>query len=137
MPPIPLRLSCGSTLLALALSLVLAVPATLSAQQAPLTLREEGGEVNILADSIQQVGGTTNLLIAIGGVEITRGATRLLADRVELNRDTGEAVAQGKVVFYDGEDRLVGERIDYNLKTGTGVVYNGSAFSAPYYSLSG
>ena len=137
MPPIPLRLSFGSTLLALALSLVLAIPATLSAQQAPLTLREEGGEVNILADSIQQVGGTTNLLIAIGGVEITRGATRLLADRVELNRDTGEAVAQGKVVFYDGEDRLVGQRIDYNLKTGTGVVYNGSAFSAPYYSLSG
>jgi len=28
-----------------------------------------------------------------------RGATRLLAARVELNRDTGEAVAQGKVVF--------------------------------------
>ncbi len=88
------------------------------------------------ADQLQQVGGATDLLIAIGNVEIIRGQTRLLADRVELNRDTGQAVAQGKVVFYDGPDRLVGERIDYNLKTGTGVVYNGSAVSAPYYHLS-
>jgi len=127
----------GSTLLPLALSLVLAAPASLDAQQGPLTLRDDGSEVTILADSIQQVGGATNLLIAVGGVEITRGATRLLADRVELNRDTGEAVAQGKVVFYDGENRLVGERIDYNLRTGTGVVYNGSAFAAPYYSITG
>jgi LPS-assembly protein len=95
-----------------------------------------GEEASVVADQIQQVGGTSDLLIAVGNVEITRGQSRLLADRVELNRDTGQAVAQGKVVFYDGPDRLVGERIDYNLKTGTGVVYNGSAMSAPYYHLS-
>ncbi len=103
----------------------------------PLTVRDGGGETSILADQIQQVGGATNLTIAVGNVEITRGNTRLLADRVELNRDTGEAVAQGKAVFFDGQDRLVGDRIDYNLKTGTGVVHNASAFSAPYYRLSG
>jgi len=34
--------------------------------------------------------------------------------RVEINRDTGQAVVPGKVVFYKGPDRLVGERIDYN-----------------------
>jgi LPS-assembly protein len=124
----------------LALLLLLAAPAALLAQ-APrpeaLRIPQEGGEVSIVADQIQQVGGTTNLLVATGNVEIVRGATRLLADRVELDRDTGEAIAQGKVVFYDGQDRLVGERIDYNLRTGTGVVYNGSAFSAPYYRLGG
>jgi LPS-assembly protein len=103
----------------------------------PLTLRDGRDEVQILADRMDHVGGPTDLLIAEGNVEITRGGTRLLADRVEINRATGEAVAQGKVVFYDGEDRLVGARVDYNLKTGTGVVYRGSAFSAPYYSLSG
>ena len=93
-------------------------------------------QATVVADQIQQVGGNTDLLIAIGNVEITRGQSRLLADRVELNRDTGQAVAQGKALFYDGPDRLVGDRIDYNLKTGTGVVYNASAFSAPYYHLS-
>jgi len=105
--------------------------------QAPVSVPQEGGEVNVLADEIQQFGGPGNLLIAIGNVELTRGATRLLADRVELNRDTGDAVAQGKAVFYDGQDRLVGDRIDYNTRTGSGVVHNGSAFSAPYYSLTG
>ena len=94
-------------------------------------------QATVLADQILQLGGPNDLMIAVGDVEITRGQSRLLADRVEINRDTGQAVAQGKVVFYDGPDRLVGERIDYNLKTGTGVVYNGSGFSPPYYHLSG
>ncbi len=102
-----------------------------------LSIGAGGEQASVVADQIQQVGGAADLLIATGNVEITRGQSRLLADRVELNRDTGQAVAQGKVVFYDGPDRLVGERIDYNLKTGTGVVYNGSAIAAPYYHLSG
>jgi LPS-assembly protein len=114
-----------------------AQPATPASPAGAVTIGAGGEEATIVADQIQQVGGTTDLLIAVGNVELTRGQSRLLADRVELNRDTGQAVAQGKVVFYDGPDRLVGDRIDYNLKTGTGVVYNASAFSAPYYHLSG
>ncbi len=107
------------------------------APRQPVEVRAGGQEAVLLADHIQQLGGPTDLLIATGNVEITQGTSRLLADRVELSRDTGEAVAQGKVVFYDGQDRLIADRIDYNLKTGTGVVYNGSAFAAPYYHLSG
>ncbi len=108
----------------LALILLLASPGAPLAQPAqparPEALRipQEGGEVSVIADQLQQVGGATNLLVATGNVEIVRGGTRLLADRVELNRDTGEAIAQGKVVFFDGQDRLVGDRIDYNLRTG-------------------
>jgi len=102
----------------------------------PLTLREDGSQTSVTADSIQQLSGGS-VLVATGNVEIVRGPTRLLADRVELNRDTGDAAAQGRVVFYDGDDRLVGERVDYNLRTGTGVVHHGSAFAAPYYSVSG
>ena len=102
-----------------------------------LSIPAGGEEATVVADQLQQVGGASDLMIAIGNVEIVRGQTRLLADRVEINRDTGQAIAQGKVVFYDGPDRLVGERIDYNLKTGTGVVYQGSAVSAPFYHLRG
>ena len=106
------------------------------AQLRSMTVRAGAGEATVVADQIEQVGGATDLLVAVGNVEIILGQARLLADRVELNRDTGQAVAQGKVVFYDGPDRLVGERVDFNLKTGTGVVYNGSAVSAPFYHLS-
>ena len=112
-------------------------PAAWAQARAPVIIGDGGQESSIVADQIQQVGGPNDLLVATGNVEITQGATRLLADRVELNRDTGEVVAQGKVVFFDGQDRLVGDRVDYNLKTGTGVVYNGSTSTAPYYHLSG
>jgi LPS-assembly protein len=114
----------------------LAGPGLALAQQTPLSLRGPGGETNIVADRMQQVGGDSDLLLATGNVEILRGGSRLVADRVEINRATGEAVAQGKAVFFDGEDRLVGDRIDFNLNTGTGVVYKGSTFVPPYYRLS-
>jgi LPS-assembly protein len=106
------------------------------AQQTPLTIPGAGGETNVVADRIQQVGGASDLFLATGNVEITRGNNRLVADRVELNRATGEAIAQGKAVFFDGQDRLVGERIDFNLNTGTGTVYKASTFVPPYYRLS-
>lgn len=123
------RFTCG-----LLLVLACLVLTTSALAQTPVRVPGEGGDVSILADRMDQVG---SLLIGIGNVEITKGSSRLTADRVEINRETGEAVAQGRVIFYDGQDRLLGDRIDYNLKTGTGVVYNGSAFSAPYYRLSG
>ncbi len=126
----------ASALAAIALSLVLGTPSAWSQPKSPVTIRAGGQEATVLADQLQQVGGANELLIAVGNVEITQGQSRLLADRVELNQDTGEAVAQGRVVFFDGQDRLVGDRVDYNLKTGTGVVYNASTFSAPYYHLS-
>jgi LPS-assembly protein len=118
----------------LALAVALCALTSPAAAQPPLTLQGVEGEVSIVADRIEQ---RNDLVVATGNVEITRGQSRLQADRIELNRETGEAVAQGKVVFFDGQDRLQGERIDFNFKSGTGVVYNGSAFSAPYYRLSG
>lgn len=127
-----------SLLRALALvTCLVTAPAAWAQPRAPVVISNTGQESTIVADQLQQVGGPNDLLVATGNVEITQGATRLLADRVEVNRDTGEAVAQGKVVFYDGQDRLVGDRVDYNLKTGTGVVYNGSTSTEPYYHLSG
>ena len=125
-----------SCLGALALSVLWGATAVWAQAKLPVTIAGGEQEATILADHIQQVGGANELLIAEGNVEVTQGTSRLLADRVELNRDTGEAVAQGRVVFFDGQDRLVGNRVDYNLKTGTGIVYDASTFSAPYYHLS-
>ena len=61
----------------------------------------------------------------------------MLADRVEINRATGDAVAVGRVTFYDGDQRLTGSRMDFNIKTGTGVVYEGEAHAPPYYRIMG
>jgi LPS-assembly protein len=117
----------------------LSVVATAEAQapQAPVTIGTSGGDVTIVADQMEQVGGPDDLLIATGNVELTKGPTRLMADRIELNRATGDAVAQGHVIFYDGEDQLTGQRIEYNIRSGTGVVYQAEARTAPYYRISG
>ena len=103
----------------------------------PLALGPGTGQASVLADRVEQIAGPPALTIATGNVEISQGLTRLLADRVEINHDSGEVAAQGRVVFFDGDNRLVGDRVDYNLKTGTGVVHDGQAFAAPYYRLSG
>jgi LPS-assembly protein len=111
------------------------VVAAVAHAQTPVDLGASGGDVDILADHMEQPA--PDLMIATGNVEITKGNTRLSADRVELNRATGDAVATGRVVFFDGQDRMTGPRIDYNIKTGTGVIHDAKAFSAPYYRLSG
>jgi LPS-assembly protein len=118
-----------------ALSLLLIVASWGQAHGQPLAV-PAGEDVSVIADRLEEIGGE-DLLIATGNVEVSRGAARLTADRVEINRTTGDAVASGRVVFYDGEDRLAGERIDYNFRTGTGVVYQAEARTAPYYRLSG
>src|SRR5919204_6180451 len=82
----------------------------------PVVVEVPGGEITIIADQMEQPG--PNVLIARGNVELTRGTTRLVADRLEVNRETGDTVGLGRVIFYDGADRLTGERIDYNFKTG-------------------
>jgi LPS-assembly protein len=102
----------------------------------PVVVPTPGGDVTVLADQLEEVG-PDRLLVATGNVEVTRGTSRLLADRVEINRETGDAVAEGRVIFYDGDHQLTGRRIDYNLRTGTGVVYESEARVAPYYRISG
>jgi LPS-assembly protein len=135
------RLRVVSVLLVLAAAWAAVGTGLASAQtprpRAPVTLGPGTGQASVLADRLEQIAGPPALTIATGNVEIAQGVTRLLADRVEINQDSGEVAAQGRVVFFDGDTRLVSDRVDYNLKTGTGVVHNGQAFAAPHYRLSG
>src|SRR5262245_30019604 len=127
------RVSIVCLLLASVATIVSPVLARAQIQQRVQTV---GGEVSVVADRFEQIG-TDNLLVATCNAEVTRGQGLLLADRVEINRETGDAVAIGRAIFYDGDDRLTGDRIEYNIKTGTGVVYQGQVHAAPYYRLSG
>lgn len=77
------------------------------------------------------------LLIATGEVEVRQAESRLQADRLEVNLDTGEAVALGNVIFFDGQDRIRGERLEYNFKTETGVIFRGDAFAEPHFFVRG
>ena len=77
------------------------------------------------------------LLVAEANLQIEQGDVRLEADRVEVNTETGEAVATGNVVLFDGRDRLTGERIEYSLRSGTGIVYKAQPAAEPHFFFSG
>lgn len=137
MPSVPLRPLLLSAVLALVWVAPGLGPGAAAAQSTRVRLSDGQREVVILADRIQQLGGAQSLLIAEGDVELTVGRSRLLADRVELDPDTGDAVARGRVIFYDGQDRLEAALVEYNVRTGTGVIHDGSLTAAPIYRLSG
>src|SRR5947208_15859648 len=105
--------------------LLASVASVASPQLAPAQSQQRvqtaGGEVSIVADRFEKIGAD-NLLVATGNVEVTRGIGRLLADRVEINRATGDAVATGRAIFDDCDDWLTAERIAYAIRIGTCVV---------------
>src|SRR5262249_56710240 len=96
------------SILLLACLSLLSLP-SIGRAQVPMTMHLESGEVSVIADQFETVG-SDNLLVATGNVEVTRGPARLLADRVELNLATGDAVAAGRVPLYDPHDLHTGRR---------------------------
>jgi LPS-assembly protein len=101
----------------------------------PAVVSTAGGDIGVVADRMEQVA--PNLLIATGRVEVTRGTSRIYADRAEINPQTGDTVATGHVIYYDGDSQLMGDRLEYNTKAGTGVMYDAKARAAPYYRIEG
>jgi LPS-assembly protein len=97
---------------------------------------DAGTPVTVYADHVQNLE-QEKLLLAEGNVQLEQGDVRLEADRVEVNTETGEAVASGRVVLFDGRDRLTGERIEYNLRSATGIVYQAEAAAEPHFFFGG
>jgi lipopolysaccharide assembly outer membrane protein LptD (OstA) len=77
-----------------------------------------------------------NIVIARGGVTITRGVLTLRADEVRYDRNTGEADASGHVVVTDPDTTLQGDVGHLNMNDESGWLEPGGAdFSATGYSL--
>src|SRR5262249_54950470 len=128
------RLAC--LLVVAALAALALLPGLARGQERQRFSVEAGTPVTVYADHIENLA-QENLLIAEGNVQVEQGDVRLEADRIEVNTDTGEAVATGRVVLFDGRDRLTGERIEYNLRSGTGVVYQAQAAAEPHFFFGG
>jgi LPS-assembly protein len=85
------------------------------------------GGVTVRADSLTHDKANDSYL-AERNVEITWEGATLLADRVSLQQDTGEAVAEGNVRLVKGNDVLTGERVRVNLTSQLGEALNGDIF---------
>jgi LPS-assembly protein len=58
-----------------------------------------------------------------GAVDIKYGESRVLADAVEVNTETGDGTAEGNVRFEDPHRQVTAERAEFNLFTKIGTLY--------------
>src|SRR6185295_14362097 len=101
-------------LFAAALAVVCATPAR---AQDPIQ-----GIDNIFAQTQQRVG--ENHRIAIGGVEITLGDTKLYAEHVDVYIDKDTIEARGNVTLAQGTNRLSADSAEFNYKTRLGTFHS-------------
>jgi LPS-assembly protein len=78
-----------------------------------------------------------NRLVATGNVSLVYGEMSVLADRVELNPESGIGTALGHVRLHTPEDDIEAERLDFELTAERGVLYNGSGVVARSYIATG
>lgn len=77
---------------------------------------------------------TTGLVEATNGVLVTYGDVRLTANRLTLNQQTGQVIAEGAVVLEQKESVWQGERIEYNFFTKQIAAEEFRAGHAPFYT---
>jgi LPS-assembly protein len=76
-------------------------------------------------------------LVATGSVTIMYEETRLFADRVELNTESGVGSAWGQVRLLTPEDDIRGTQLDFELSSERGVLYEGAGIVAQSYVVAG
>ncbi|MBD3309190.1 LPS assembly protein LptD [candidate division KSB3 bacterium] len=86
---------------------------------------KEDEPLHIVAETLEYLADE-NLFVAEGAVEITYGATRLTADRVEFNEVTGDAVAIGNVYYEEGGETITADQGEFNFDDELGVITMGS-----------
>ncbi len=103
------------------------------------TLRAAEGETKW---EIQSLSGepsfsyniNTGIVTATNGVLVTYGDTRLTANRLTLNQETGQVTAEGTVVLEQGKSVWQGEQLTYNFLTKKMEAGEFRAGHAPYYT---
>ena len=108
--------------------------ATPAAAQGELIKIDSEGPVYVRADQVEYDERKLSYL-AQGEVEVIRGDTRLLADKVMLNSQTLVAEAEGKVRLTMPGQVLTGSRMVVDMDSGVGKMYQGQIFieASNYY----
>lgn len=87
--------------------------------------------------SLGEPGFTFNINTGIGtatnGVIITYGDTKLTANRLRLDRNSGQAQAEGTVVLQNGNNLWQGEKIEYNFFEKKIIASDYRAGHAPFF----
>ncbi len=112
---------------ALLLTLGLVLGPAGAAKKNELIRIDAKGPVNVRADTISYQKRTESYL-AEGRVEISRGQSHLMADRVRLFSKTMVAEAEGRVRLISPGQEVSASRLVVDLNGGTGKIYDGTVF---------
>ena len=74
---------------------------------------------------------TEERIYAVGNVEITYKNLKLFADKVELNTETKDVVAEGNVVIQMPQEVISAEEIRFNLDSKEGILKNAHGMAQP------
>ena len=96
----------------------------------------ETSRVVLHAETLEYFHGEKRL-VAVGQVVIIYGETRLFADYVELNTESGVGSAVGQVRLLTPDDDMQATRLDFSLTIERGVLYEGTGVVARSYVVSG
>ena len=99
-------------------------------------LDEVGQKVTLRAETLEFFQ-REDRLVATGQVVLESGAARMLADRLEVNTETGVGTATGQVRLLTPDDDVRASRLDFNLSAEQGLLYDavGTVFGG--YQIAG
>jgi LPS-assembly protein len=72
-------------------------------------------------------------VIATGNIEVIYKDSKLTCNKLKVNMQTKEAVAEGNARLDDAKGVVTGEKIVYDFASKTGVIYNADFRANPYY----
>jgi LPS-assembly protein len=70
---------------------------------------------------------------ATGNIEVIYKGSKLTCNKLKVNMQTKEGVAEGNARLQDPKGVLTGEKIVYNFANKTGVIYNSDFRANPYF----
>lgn len=101
-----------------------------------MSLQEPPPPATIHADELERFEDQ-HRVVGRGNVEILYKGTRVLADYMEIDTESGDGIAEGHVVIEDAENRIEAEKADFNIHSQLGVLYKASGYVGSRYYVSG
>ena len=84
----------------------------------------KAGEAVVLRAESLEFFRQAQRLLAMGQVVVESGDTRMFADRLEMNTETGVGVASGHVRFVTPVDDVQASTLEFNLSADQGILYD-------------
>ena len=70
---------------------------------------------------------------AVGHVIVLYEDIKITCDKIDIDLDTNDGIAEGDITLYQKDTILTGDRTEYNFKTQTGVMFKAGFASQEIY----